>query len=123
MAKFPPTAMDSLVDSPVRYELAESTCPPLRLGALLSPQVVEQLSELSIGYQTSRGDHELRRLIAETGDTRLVSLASPQNPSGVRFAHEDLLRLVARIDEVAAEAVLLVDETYRETVYGDQRMP
>jgi hypothetical protein len=50
--------------------------------------------------------------------TRLVSLASPQNPSGIRFTDEELAALVDLIDVRAPHAVLLVDETYRETVYG-----
>jgi aspartate/methionine/tyrosine aminotransferase len=51
--------------------------------------------------------------------TRLVSIASPQNPSGVsapRAAVEELLEL---IESVCPEAVLFVDETYREATYGD----
>jgi aspartate/methionine/tyrosine aminotransferase len=51
--------------------------------------------------------------------TRLVSIASPQNPSGVsasRAAVEELLNL---IESVCPEAVLFVDETYREATYGD----
>jgi aspartate/methionine/tyrosine aminotransferase len=51
--------------------------------------------------------------------TRLVSIASPQNPSGVsapRAAVEELLKL---IESVCPKAVLFVDETYREATYGD----
>ena len=51
--------------------------------------------------------------------TRLVSIASPQNPSGVsvpRAAIEELLKL---IESACPEAVLFVDETYREATYGD----
>lgn len=199
MARFGVAPMDSLVDRVVRFDLGESTCPPLRVGDLLEGDVVERLAELPIGYQTSRGDEELRSLIAGTvgvdrdevlvtaggvsamfllalvtcqpGDrivlatpcfppaqvvpealnadlvtvplsfdhgyrldvdaisaelgprTRLVSLASPQNPAGVRLAKHDLLELVSQVDALAPNAVVLVDETYRETVYGDQPVP
>jgi aspartate/methionine/tyrosine aminotransferase len=186
--------MTSLIDTSVRYDLAESTCPPLRLGELgdLAP-----LAELSLGYGTSRGDEDLRALIAaEAGvdaeqvlvtvgaiaamfllaqdlcpgrvvlaapcfpparavpeglgspidtvrlrfddgyrlpidaiadalspATRLVSIASPQNPSGVRFTDHELRDLLAAMEERAPEAVVLVDETYRESSYGDSPTP
>lgn len=197
--KFPPAPMADLVDRPVRYDLAESTSPPVRLGELLTAPVVDRLRELEIGYGTTHGDTELRALIAaDTGiaadqvlvtaggstamfllafalceagdhavlatpcfppartvldalrvrvtpvalafdagyrldvdavaaaltpDTRLVSLASPQNPSGIRFTEAELAALVERIDARAPHAVLLVDETYRKTSFTahDQR--
>jgi hypothetical protein len=191
--------MSDLVDRPVRFDLAESTSPPVRLGELLTAEVVERLTRLDLGYGTSAGDPGLRRLIAdgaavgpddvlvtvgaasamyllalvccEPGDqvvvatpcfpptrsvpeglradvtpvalsfddgyrldvdavsaaltpgTRLVSLASPQNPSGVRFTAEEIGRLIDRMDALAPHAVLLVDETYRETVYGRAATP
>lgn len=51
--------------------------------------------------------------------TKLVSLATPQNPSGVAIPRETLREVVALMAEVCPEAYLLVDETYREAVYGD----
>jgi hypothetical protein len=53
--------------------------------------------------------------------TRLVSIASPQNPSGVQTSRpvvEELLALMARR---SPEALLFIDETYREATYGDNR--
>lgn len=56
--------------------------------------------------------------------TRLVSLASPQNPSGVAVPVETLERILALMNEVCPDAYLLVDETYREAAYGnDAVMP
>jgi aspartate/methionine/tyrosine aminotransferase len=49
--------------------------------------------------------------------TRLVSLASPQNPSGVAIAA--LAEIAAMMAAICPDAVLLVDETYREASYGD----
>lgn len=197
--RFPPASMSDLVDRPVTYDLGESTCPPLRLGELLGPDVPARLHPLEMGYGTSQGDPELRALIAaETGvapgevlvtagavtamfllaltvcragdaavvatpcfppartvldalgcwvtavplsfdagyrldvaavaaaltpATRLVSLASPQNPSGVAFAEPDLRRLLDRMAATAPRAVLLLDETYRQTAYGDAAPP
>lgn len=60
---------------------------------------------------------------ALTPRTRLVSLASPQNPSGVRFTGAELAALLAVVGDRAPEAVVLVDETYRESTYGDAAIP
>lgn len=194
MARFVPTPMDGLVDDLARYELGESTCPSLTLGDLAGGEHPD-LAALPLGYRTTRGDEQLRELVAgqvgvgagdvlvtagavaamfllalvtcEPGDrvvlatpcfpparsvpealraevvpvpldfgagyrldvdrlaaeitarTRLVSLASPQNPSGIRLAEPDLRALLERIAVTAPESVVLVDETYRETGYGN----
>lgn len=52
--------------------------------------------------------------------TRLVSLASPQNPSGVAIPPHTLREIVALMAEHAPQAYLLVDETYRDAAYGDE---
>jgi aspartate/methionine/tyrosine aminotransferase len=51
--------------------------------------------------------------------TRLVSLGSPQNPSGVAIPTQTLGEVNALLKERCPGAYLLVDETYREAVYGD----
>jgi aspartate/methionine/tyrosine aminotransferase len=199
MTAFAPSAMTALIDIPVRYDLAESTCPPLNLGDLADAAALAGLADIALGYGTSRGDAELRALIAAdagvdaeqvlvtvgaieamfllaqvtcapgdrvllatpcfppartvpqglgaqvdvvplsfddgyrlpleaipgalTPRTRLVSLASPQNPSGVRFTEEELRTLLSMVAEHAPNAVVLVDETYRESTYGDVPAP
>ncbi|MFL6119398.1 pyridoxal phosphate-dependent aminotransferase [Actinophytocola sp.] len=196
MTSFAPNAMTMLIDRPVRYDLAESTCPSLRPSELADPA---ELADVLLGYGTSRGDAELRALIAArsgvaadqvlvtvgavaamfllaqatcgTGDrvllatpcfpparsvpeglgavvdevplsfdegyrlpvaevaaaltprTRLVSVASPQNPSGVRFTEAELRALLDVVAVRAPEAVVFVDETYRESTYGDALAP
>jgi len=50
--------------------------------------------------------------------TRLVSLASPQNPSGVAVPHAAIAAMLSAMVERCPEAFLLVDETYRAAVYG-----
>ncbi|WET78986.1 pyridoxal phosphate-dependent aminotransferase [Amycolatopsis sp. QT-25] len=196
MTTFPPSSMTSLIDSSIRYDLAESTCPPLRVADLADPG---ELADMALGYGTSRGDTELRELIAAgagvraeqvlvtvgaieamfllaqatcvpgdrvllitpcfppartvpeglgarvdvvplsfddgyrlaldtvadalTPRTRLVSLASPQNPSGVRFTDDELRGLLTVVADRAPEAVVLVDETYRESTYDDDPTP
>ncbi|MEU7798985.1 pyridoxal phosphate-dependent aminotransferase [Micromonospora arborensis] len=196
MTAFAPSPMTALIDLPVRYDLAESTSPPLNLGDLADGAM---LATVPLAYGTSRGAADLRALIAadagvdaeqvlvtvgaieamfllaqttcSPGDrvllatpcfpparsvperlgaqvdvvplsfdegyrlpldriseqldprTRLVSLASPQNPSGVRFTDEELRTLLATVRERAPDAVVLVDETYRESTYGDAVAP
>ena len=55
--------------------------------------------------------------------TGLVSIASPQNPSGVRVTDQEMSDLLAAVDERAPDAVVLVDEIYREAVYGEEPVP
>jgi len=50
--------------------------------------------------------------------TKLVSLASPQNPSGVALSPAFLGALLGLMAEISPEAYLLVDETYREAAHG-----
>jgi len=65
-------------------------------------------------YQPDLAD--LRRLL--TPRTKLVSLASPQNPSGVAIAPQTLREIVAMMQAHAPQAWLVLDETYREATYG-----
>jgi aspartate/methionine/tyrosine aminotransferase len=51
--------------------------------------------------------------------TKLVSLASPQNPSGVRTPRDVIEKLLALMEKHSPEAVLFIDETYREAAYGE----
>jgi aspartate/methionine/tyrosine aminotransferase len=196
MTAFAPSVMTALIDLSVRYDLAESTSPPLNLGDLADAAT---LAAVPLRYGTSRGDARLRALIAadtgvEAGQvlvtvgaieamfllaqatcapgdrvllatpcfpsartvpeglgarvdvvplsfddgyrlpldrisaelgprTRLVSLASPQNPSGVRFTEQELRTLLATVRTRAPDAVVLVDETYRESTYGHAATP
>ena len=69
------------------------------------------------GYRLDPDDLD-RHLSART---RLVSLASPQNPSGVALPQETLRDVVVLMAERCPEAYLLLDETYREAVYGDDQ--
>jgi aspartate/methionine/tyrosine aminotransferase len=79
MTHFASPAMLGLVDRPVPYDLGESTCPPLRWSDLAEPG---ELSGLSLGYGTSAGDEDLRRLIAREAGVRadqvLVTVGASQ---------------------------------------------
>jgi aspartate/methionine/tyrosine aminotransferase len=67
------------------------------------------------GYQLDPAD--LREYLSPS--TKLVSLASPQNPSGVAIPSSTLCEILTLLEERCPDAYLLVDETYREAVYGD----
>lgn len=51
--------------------------------------------------------------------TRLVSIASPQNPSGVQTSRATIEKLLVLMERQSPEALLFIDETYREATYGD----
>lgn len=56
-------------------------------------------------------------------ETRLVSIASPQNPSGIRVPEDTIRAILAAMAARAPDAILLVDETYREASYGSTAPP
>ncbi len=99
-----------------RVVLASPCFPPARsVPEALRAEVVPVRLDFGAGYRL-----DVDRLAAAiTPRTRLVSLASPQNPSGIRLAEPDLHALLDSIAAIAPDAVVLVDETYRETTYGD----
>jgi aspartate/methionine/tyrosine aminotransferase len=51
------------------------------------------------------------------GSTRLISVTCPHNPTGTMLRDADLHALVALAER--SDAVLLVDETYRDLTHGD----
>ena len=61
--------------------------------------------------------------VSLSAKTKLVSLASPQNPSGVRTPRATVERILALLDARAPQAVLFIDETYREATYGNEAAP
>lgn len=57
----------------------------------------------------------------QPGTTRLISVTCPHNPTGTVLGLDDLKRLVGLAER--AEAVLLVDETYRDLTHTGERIP
>lgn len=55
--------------------------------------------------------------------TKLVNLASPQNPSGVRTPRHLIEKILVLLEVHAPQAILFLDETYREAVYGNELVP
>ncbi|MEM7528478.1 MAG: pyridoxal phosphate-dependent aminotransferase [Pseudomonadota bacterium] len=56
---------------------------------------------------------------ALTPGTKLVSIATPQNPSGVSTSVETIDAMLEIMARKAPGAMLFVDETYRYATYGD----
>ena len=62
-----------------------------------------------------------------TAHTKGVFVNSPNNPSGVVYTEESIQKLAAFLEAKSAEyghpIYLIVDEPYRELVYGDVEVP
>ncbi|WP_163836299.1 pyridoxal phosphate-dependent aminotransferase [Spartinivicinus ruber] len=58
-----------------------------------------------------------------TENTRLVSIATPQNPSGVTVSQETIEAMLELMLRVSPYAYLFIDETYREATYGEAKVP
>jgi len=71
------------------------------------------------GYRLTAG--LLEPLLSER--TRLISIASPQNPSGVRTNLKEIKTILELMRSKAPHARLFVDETYRDATYGDELPP
>ncbi len=90
--------------------------PPSRdclLGAGVS------VSEVNLSFENGYR-LDLEQLDAKLSPkTKLVSIASPQNPSGVQTSRAEIEKLLALMERKSPEALLFIDETYREATYGD----
>lgn len=105
-----------------RGDEAVTTAPLFPLARNALEVVGAQVHALPLSFDRGyRPDPtELRRLLSAR--TKLVSLASPQNPSGVAIPANTLRAILASMEERCPQACLLVDETYREAAYGDDRV-
>lgn len=98
--------------------IATPVFPPAR-DALVSAGAAVQTLPLSFdqGYQLEPA--RLATLLSPA--TRLVSLASPQNPSGISLRHKVMTGVLSAMAARCPEAFLLVDETYRQAVHGGDK--
>ena len=96
--------------------VATPVFPPAR-DTLLS--VGAALRQLPLAFDEGYRLDPARLAALLSAATRLVSLASPQNPSGIALPHETLTRILAEMTARCPQAFLLVDETYRQAVYND----
>ena len=96
--------------------VATPVFPPTR-DALIS--VGANLKTLRLSFDEGYRLDLARLTAALSPATRLVSLASPQNPSGVGVPPDTIAAVLSAMTARCPEAFLLVDETYRAAVYGD----
>ncbi|PTE01992.1 pyridoxal phosphate-dependent aminotransferase [Pandoraea apista] len=93
-------------------------CFPSSRGCLVGAGVT--VREVRLGFETGYRLDMNQMEAALSPKTRLVSLASPQNPSGVQTSRQEIEALLALMEKRCPQAVLFVDETYREATYGDR---
>jgi aspartate/methionine/tyrosine aminotransferase len=98
--------------------VATPVFPPTR-DALISAGATLQTLPLSFDEGYRFDPSRLTALLSPA--TRLVSLASPQNPSGVAIPHKVMTSALSAMATRCPEAFLLIDETYRSAVYGDDK--
>ncbi|MFL9874390.1 pyridoxal phosphate-dependent aminotransferase [Paraburkholderia megapolitana] len=97
--------------------LATPCFPPSRDSLLgVGVEVREVALSFENGYRL-----DLEQIEAKLSPkTRLVSIASPQNPSGVQTSRAEIEKLLVLMEKRSPQAILFVDETYREASYGDK---
>jgi aspartate/methionine/tyrosine aminotransferase len=99
--------------------VATPVFPPTRDTLLSLGASLQQLPlEFNEGYRLDPA--RLAALLSPR--TRLVCLASPQNPSGVGLPREVLCTLLSEMAARCPAAFLLVDETYRQAAYDDDEV-
>lgn len=96
--------------------IATPVFPPARDTLLSVGATLRQLPlEFDEGYRLDHG----RLGVLLSPATRLVCLASPQNPSGVSLPREVLGAVLLEVAARCPKAFVLVDETYRQATYHD----
>jgi aspartate/methionine/tyrosine aminotransferase len=92
-------------------------CFPLCRDTLLGTGV--HLHEVKLSFEDNY-KLDLNKIAAcLTPKTKLVSIASPQNPSGVQTSPSTIKELLVLLERRCPDALLFIDETYREATYGD----
>ncbi|HEX8807019.1 MAG TPA: pyridoxal phosphate-dependent aminotransferase [Candidatus Aquilonibacter sp.] len=89
--------------------------PPAR-GALEAVGATIRTIDLTFDGRYRLDPADVRPLLSER--TKLVCVASPQNPSGVAIPTAVLAKVYAMMRERAPHAYLLVDESYRDAAFG-----
>ncbi len=92
-------------------------CFPLSRDSLLGAGA--DVIEVKLPFENAYRLDLDRMSAALSSRTRLVSIASPQNPSGVQASRTDVEQLLASMQKRSPQALLFIDETYREASYGD----
>jgi aspartate/methionine/tyrosine aminotransferase len=102
-----------------RGDEAVTTAPlfPLARTALKAVGARVRTVRLDFAHRYQPDPEHIGAVLSER--TRLVSLASPQNPSGVAIPPATVRTIIGMMQERCPAASLLIDETYREAAYGD----
>jgi len=92
-------------------------CFPPAFDALrgLGAPVVTVQSRFDDGYRIDLGAFAARL----SPRTQLAVFASPQNPAGVTITQGEVEQMLAAMSRTCPDALLLIDETFREATYGD----
>ncbi|MFD4194341.1 pyridoxal phosphate-dependent aminotransferase [Amycolatopsis thermoflava] len=90
--------------------------PPM-LG--LARGLAERVRTVRLRFETGYRLDVAALRAALTPRTALVMLATPQNPAGVAFTRDEIDAVLSAAAEVCPEAMVLVDETYREAAYSE----
>lgn len=93
-----------------------SPCFPLARNALEAVGADVRVLSLSFDDGYRLDPSSLRSKLSAR--TKLVSLASPQNPSGVAIPPATIRETLALMSDICPDAYLLMDETYREAAYA-----
>jgi hypothetical protein len=98
---------------------AVTTAPvfPLSRTALEAIGAQIRTVRLDFGHRYQPDPASIRAALSAR--TKLVSLASPQNPSGVAIPSATVGAILDAMQAVCPGAYLLMDETYREAAYGE----
>jgi aspartate/methionine/tyrosine aminotransferase len=94
-----------------------SPCFPLVRNALEAVGADMRVLRLSFDKGYRLNPRDLRTTLSPR--TKLVSLASPQNPSGVAISPSALYETLELMAEICPDAYLLIDETYRGAAYAN----
>jgi aspartate/methionine/tyrosine aminotransferase len=83
--KFLYNSIISLLDQNLTFNLAESTSVDLKFGDLLDDELISDLKQIKLGYGTSKGSKELRKLIAAKLDVSEESVLITNGTSSAIF--------------------------------------
>ncbi|MGB4058816.1 MAG: pyridoxal phosphate-dependent aminotransferase [Burkholderiaceae bacterium] len=115
------------------FLLAFETCRPGDEAVLVTPCFPPsrdcligagvKVRDVRLSFESNYG-LDMDALVASlSAKTRLVSLASPQNPSGICTPRSTVENILALLEAHAPQAILFIDETYREATYGNEAAP
>ncbi|WP_350291911.1 pyridoxal phosphate-dependent aminotransferase [uncultured Croceitalea sp.] len=79
-----------------------------------------KLLKLSFEEKYQLSEDALFKIISKK--TKLILLVTPLNPSGTTLSREKVEKISTRLNKEYPECRLLIDETYREATYGNNKV-